>query len=177
MRKGIVILTHEDTRFNELIELNISLFEACNIDYIIASNSSNSKYERLGLEAGMISFDEFILLQDSVIIKNIDLIKQMLDTNGSVWLSNWGQNYFCKYRTGILKQLELPNIKSKLDSVKYERDFHETYKKLEKPIVLMDGCLENTNIFEEAYGRLNMISENEYFKKYKGTWDISLINN
>lgn len=122
----------------------------------------------LGIQVGMREFDEFILLQDSVMLYNVDLIQEMFSyDNRSVFLSSWGQNYFGKYLSRILNKMELPLIKSKADSVYYEREFFKEYSNIEKPIIIHDGILENTNVFEYAYGRNNMIINNEYFKKYK----------
>ena len=141
---------------------------------ILVTNEEPSKYEQLGIEIGIENFDEFILLQDSVMIKDSSLLKKMLESPNSVWLSKWGQNYFCKYKSKILRQIPI-EINSKEDSIYWERQLHEDYRKLEVPEIMLDGCLDNTEVFEESYGRNNMISENEYFKKYKGTWDISML--
>jgi len=145
-----------------------------NFSIIVATNEEPSKYEKLAFEVGIENFDEFILLQDSVMVKDSSLFKKMLESPNSVWLSKWGQNYFCKYKSEILRQIPI-EIKDKKDSIYWERQLHEDYRKLEVPEIMLDGCLDNTEVFEEAYGRKNMISENEYFKKYKGTWDISML--
>lgn len=170
--KGIVILTHKDSQFKDLVSHNIEILKEFNVK--IAENGEQSKYEQLGLETGIMYFDEFILLQDSVKIKDTSLFKKMLESPRSVFLSNWGQNYFCKYKSDILKKIKI-DIKDKKDSVEYERELHKLYKQFENPEIMLDGCLENTNVFEKAYGRNNMICENEYFKKYKGTWDMTML--
>lgn len=170
--KGIVILTHQESRFKDLISHNLEMLKDFNV--IVVENGKKSTYEQLGLEKGIEKYDEFILLQDSVKIKDTSLLKEMLESPSSVFLSNWGQNYFCKYKSAILKQIPI-KIESKKESVEMERKLHEEYKKFEEPEIMLDGCLENTKVFEEAYGRNNMICENKYFKKYKGTWDVTMI--
>lgn len=177
MKQGVIIKSHYGTRFADVSEFSQAIIHDAGIQCLLISYPINeSQYEMDAIREGMKYYDEFIVIQDSCLIKNPDILKEMLALKGqSVWLSSWGQNYFCKYRTEILKQMQLPEIKSKEDSVRYEREFHEAYRKLETPIVLMDGCLENTNEFEYAFGRNNMIIENKYFKKYKGTWDVNMI--
>ena len=175
--KWVVIVTNDETNFSDIVFHNIDLLELNNVEYKLAiNNAKNSMYEIFGIQIGMKEFDEFVLLQDSVELHNIDIIQEVfLYSDKSVFLSSWGQNYFGKYLSRILNKMELPLIKSKADSVYYEREFFKEYSNIEKPIIIHDGILENTNVFEYAYGRNNMIINNEYFKKYKWTWDIKQV--
>lgn len=174
--KGVVILTYTGSPFKQLAEQSIKVLEKEHIPYIIAENKKeNSEYEMLAIKEGMKHFKkEFIVLQDSCLLKNADIIKQMFVIQGAVFLNIGGLNYFNKYEIETLSKMEIPVVKSKLDAVKYESEFHSKYKEIEKPTII--PILNDTNVFEECFGRNNMIIENQYFKKYKGHWNLEMCN-
>lgn len=173
--KGVVILTYTGSPFKQLAEQSIKVLEKEHIPYIIAENNKeNSEYEMLAIKEGMKHFKkEFIVLQDSCLLKSADIIKQMFSIDGSVFLSEAGLNYFNKYEIKTLNMMELPEVRTKRQAVDNEFAFNGKYRELDKPLII--PLVRDTNIFEEAFGRKNMINENQYFKKYKGTWNLGVI--
>lgn len=175
MLKGVVLLTHIGSQFKDIVKHNQELLRKNKIELVIAKNGKNSQYEMLAIKKGIETFDEFVVIQDSCYLKNTELIEQMLNLNGPVFLTSFGYHYFNKYVTEELLQIELPKVSSKAESVEQERVFNEEYRKRYNPVVLYDNILADTDTFEEVYGRRNMIIENRFFKKYKGTWCVSMI--
>ena len=173
--KGVVILTYTGSPFKQLAEQSIKALEKEHIPYIIAENNKeNSEYEMLAIKEGIKHFKkEFIILQDSCLLKSADIIKQMFSIDGSVFLSEAGLNYFNKYEIKILNMMELPEVRTKRQAVDNEFAFNSKYKELDKPLII--PLVRDTDVFENAFGRKNMINENQYFKKYKGTWNLGMI--
>jgi hypothetical protein len=192
MKKGIVICTHKDSteQFNNCIESLIVPNNKYSIYYVVNGFTDRCRYGNLIItgsdtfELGAISeainefkLDEFILLQDSIEIKNIELFDICFNEHEgkSVYFFN---DFFCyagKYRKEILdKLIPLPIITTKLDSIIQENDFNKKYLEMENESINLFSLVD-TNIFEEKFGRKNMIIENNFLKKYKGTWNWEMI--
>lgn len=72
--------------------------------------------------------------------------------------------------------MEIPKIESKMDSVVQEVDFNNKYTSI-SPYRTMTNPLNDKNGRVDYFlGRKNLIIENEYLIKYKGTWHRSMIN-
>lgn len=178
LKQGVVILTHKGSKWKEFVKINSKILKNANINYIIAENGKNTKYELLAFEKGIKDYEEFIILQDSILLKNADIIKEMFSIDGSVFLSTIGYCMFNKYLTKYVLETGLPEVKTKIDAVeKLENDFNRRYRQVNKVNFIHLGCIENSCDFIEKNGRINNISDNEFFTKYRGTWDISQITN
>lgn len=127
----------------------------------------------------MNKIDEFFVLHSSCEVKMNSLFKKCFrDHEGkSVALSSYPVlfgMFLGKYRYEIAKQLPLPIAKDKAHAVDLEVTWNNAYCALEKPVLLFDGFVDNDR-FEQKFGRKNMVIENEYIKKYKGTWHRSMV--
>lgn len=120
--------------------------------------------------------DEFLFLQDSVIIKEYSWIDEVMEKEGSVSLTERPyEMYMGKYLRSQLKLLEMPYIASKRESVYAEAKWCGDYAAL-APFHVMWGYFKDDHTKREVkYGRENLVLENEHIKKYKGTWDISQV--
>lgn len=123
--------------------------------------------------------DEFMVLHDSCVIKDNKLFDIVF--NGyfeeSVALSNYPVMmgmFLGKYRMKIVTQLEPPVAKDKEHSIDLEESWNQKYTRIEQPI-LLDSYISISNKFEERHGRNNMVLENKYLIKYKGTYNRGLI--
>jgi len=118
--------------------------------------------------------DEFFVLHDSCIVKDNLLWKVVFDGywQDSVALSKepvmMGM-FIGKYRMEICEQLEPPVASTKEDAVKLEESWNNAYCTVEQPI-LLERPLVKSDTFEHKHGRDNMVLENRWLKKYKGTW-------
>ena len=118
--------------------------------------------------------DEFLVLHDSCVVKDNLLWKVVFDGywQDSVALSKeptFMGMFIGKYRMEIASQLRPPDAENKNHAVELETTWNDEYCKLEQP-VLLDDPLIRTDVFEQRYGRNNMVLENRWIRKYKGTW-------
>ena len=120
--------------------------------------------------------DEFIFIQDSCEIKGDKLFDEMFSYKGNIALNRFYLSYLGKYDCSVLRKMDIPAVKDKEDSVIQEGDFNKKYIELSgEPKIMFkffgEPDYENSR-FEYKYGRMNLICENDYLIKYKGTWSI-----
>jgi len=122
--------------------------------------------------------DQIFLLHDTVEIKDPSLFEVAFDFDGSYALSNqpvYLGMFLGKYRREILDQMIIPETKTKMEAVLAEISFNNEYERLEQKRGIICQPIVNTSNFEEKFGRNNMILENDYIKKYKGTWSLEMV--
>jgi hypothetical protein len=120
--------------------------------------------------------EEFIFLHDTVEVKTYDWIEEAFACPFSVALTNkpcmFGM-YMGKYQRRVLKHLPIPSVTSKRESVYHESHWTNEYFKIDPAAkVLWPELDDHPYRVVEAFGRPNLILENEHFAKYKGTWNI-----
>lgn len=119
--------------------------------------------------------DRFLFLQDSWVVKTSDFFTLLEDTQGSVALTQDPYFFGCfagVYERTVIEQIGVPTISTKLEAVESERYWHESYvAEAGEPTVLFPD-LTDKNATEVRFhnGRENLILENDYIIKYKGTW-------
>lgn len=119
--------------------------------------------------------DRFLFLQDSWVIKSDkfwDLLEQF---EGSVALTRDPYFFGCYagvYQRSVVEKIGTPKVKDKQDSILLEIDWHRRY---------VEASVEPTVLFPELtdhkaagivvkHGRENLVLENEFVTKFKGTW-------
>lgn len=119
------------------------------------------------------NIDRFIFLQDSIVIKDNDLLMNLFDTDGSSCIMCGPRclgSYLGLYERDTLSQLDIPKISSKLESVQQEIDWTQNYiskcHKFSHPIKIEHEVIET--IYK--HGRENQVSVNKLYEKWKGTW-------
>lgn len=176
MKKGIIITTCDSTQMF-LFDLLESL-KGCEYPVVIRKNIYGQEgFELSGLNLGKMIFDEFIYLQDTVMIKDLKLI-DMLFQEGCISVFSKLNAYLGKYISSDLLSLDLPIIKTKRDACDWE---HNIYNFLIKKTTIKElfpdlNVWQKSPIMIEKHGRLNTVYENEFIIKYKGTWCGSMIN-
>lgn len=136
-----------------------------------------------GYELGKITWvyentniDRFAFLQDSVTIKDNNLLKSVLeDTDiGSVCLYHDGttcmNGYNGIYERSVLDDLNIPVATSKTDSIRYEGGFAAMYQGKTEVLHLFDPTPKVPAPSVEKYGRENRVFENELLIKWKANW-------
>lgn len=126
------------------------------------------------------NLDEFFLLHDTVEIKDPILFDIAFKTNAGKSFALSGSPaymgmYLGKYRREVLSQIEIPSVATKKEAVDQEIAFNQRYAEKEQNKEMIEQPLNNTNIFEDKFGRTNMVLENFYIKKYKGTWSYDQV--
>jgi hypothetical protein len=125
------------------------------------------------------NLDEIFLLHDTVEIKDTSIFDIAFKDNigSSFAMANqpvYMGMFMGKYRREILSQMNIPITKTKLEAVMAEMSFNSEYAGKEQRKAIIDNPIHDGNIFEEKFGRTNMILENKYLKKYKGTWTLEM---
>ena len=118
--------------------------------------------------------DRWMLLHDSVVIKDQRFFDKAFEYPRSVAVSPcptvFGM-YLGIYHREILSVCGIPKITSKDEAIYHEVRWHEDYCKVEKvPVMFSDFIDHNNKGVKELFGRPNLILENDYLIKYKGTW-------
>jgi hypothetical protein len=119
------------------------------------------------------NIERFLFLQDSVIIKSDAFWDLLEGYDGSVSINQdptYYGSYMGVYERAILKHLDLPVMETKRDAVTHEVDWARRYIQVGGIVPVMFPTLRDGEEFEVHHGRMNMVIENDYIKKYKGTW-------
>lgn len=117
--------------------------------------------------------DEFLFLQDTFEWKQIGLIDAIMAHDGPVALGPAMFHYAGKWRREILDKMIIPTVTNKKDSVHYEHAFSHEYLRHEtKPLWVVDQHFHDGEHkgFVQAYGRKNMVLENDWYRKLKADW-------
>jgi hypothetical protein len=135
-------------------------FELAKISWVM----SNTKAER------------FLFLQDSWIVKDQGFWDLLDDQTGSVAITSDPYFYGCYagvYDRAVIEQIGTPVITDKRDAIAKEISWHKSYVEVAgTPAVLFPDLTDsNATRQEERHGRTNLVLENQYLTKYKGTWE------
>ena len=90
-----------------------------------------------------------------------------------------GDNYLMflgKYLRKYVEQTTFPIVNSKKEDVLLgEQGWNAQYRKADPTWTQVEGMTDTFDIFEDRHGRRNMILECKYFKKWKGSWNIEMV--
>lgn len=119
--------------------------------------------------------ERFLFLQDSWVIKSDkfwDLLEQF---EGSVALTRDPYFYGCYagvYQRSVIEQVGIPQVQDKEHSILLEIDWHRKYVSVAGEPTVLFPELTDANATRTAIknGRENLVLENDYVIKYKGTW-------
>ncbi len=184
--KGIVVTTSEYTK-DWLLECLRSIPEEYSILVVgnggykppmlpfgvqFVMNDWNG-FELGGVLRGAEYFDEFILIMDTCVIKDKKMIDDMFDHKGGVYLCDGFFSYLGKYMSDVVERIGVPKINTKGEAVDMERNWNMLYLRNDPNAVQFNPSLPiHTDVFEEKHGRKNMILDNGFIIKYKGTWSF-----
>lgn len=179
MKRGITICTSEytkdflkpllesikDTKYDILIVSNGNYtpdLSYINRPYTLIVNEWNG-WEIGGIQRGKETFDEFVFLMDTCIIKDITLFDKLFDIEGHVVLTKGNYHYMGKFVTKELPNL--PRVHDKTTAIMLEVKWLDGYKYTE----FQPDLPVHTLNWEEIHGMNRMRLENEYMIKWKGT--------
>jgi len=119
------------------------------------------------------NLDRFIFLQDSIVIRNNELLSSIFNVPGSACLmcdpDHYG-SYLGLYERSVLDKVGIPVANTKSDAIKYEWEWTKKYaaacSNFDHPLNL------NHQIVYTVYkhGRDNMLYVNDLYEKWKGDW-------
>jgi predicted O-methyltransferase YrrM len=172
---GIVVVYSE----NDLDFMDELMYSLDGVEYpveYVENTKTCNRYELGGIARGMEKFEEFFLLPSTCTIKDISLFDIVFKgyEGKSVSIGKNYLSYIGKYRTEVLKKIGVPIVRTKGGAVSAEQWWLQRYVSEESPIILCPS-FKDGEIFQEVYGRKNMILECEYMIKFKGCWDPNMI--
>lgn len=121
----------------------------------------------------------WLILQDSVVVKGPGLFDLVDAVNGPLLVAPIPCMYLAVFERDVLHRLEIPQCEAGLDrelAITHEREWMARYLDTarglgyECPILFPDFTDTNASDKVERHGRTNLVLENEYLIKYKGTW-------
>lgn len=174
MRKGVVVATCEKTSRTWLVDCLRSLAD---VPVTIAySTPQRNEFDVAALRVGCELFDEFWMLPDTTLVKDVDLLVLTLAQDGRSFSAGPGYiSCIGKVCTADAKRVGLPQWpRTKMDAVNVELGWFRRYAFATGATVLDPGFTDGPRR-EERHGRLNMVLESDLFIKWKGTWDVSMI--
>lgn len=193
LKKGIVIVTSKKTKdflddcILSCVNTKYPTLVVSNDNYNPDINDTNmikcvindwNGFELGGIVRGMEVFDEFILLQDTILIKDQSLFDVAFSYRGCVYFTaeDLAYHYSAKFRTKILKMMEIPRVNTVREATDNERSFGNKYIALEReqekdyPPMLINPPVPCGNFGDpiiEKYGRKGIIVSNPYMEKHK----------
>lgn len=124
-------------------------------------------YEIAALRTGISHYDRFVFLQDSTEVLDA-AFWDIIDNTTPTWLFGGPPMYLGVYHRNELEQAitDAPEVMDKPLSIAWEGAL---------PKRLNLGCLwpdvtDATGRHEHRHGRDNLVLENHYLRKFKGTW-------
>jgi len=180
MKKGIVITTSAFTK--DFLRPCLESLKATPYDILIVSNDSFTPdlsyfdrqydlivntyngWELAGIQKGKETFDSFVHIMDSTLIKDISLFDKAFEIEGNVVFTKSNFHYMGKFVTKELPNL--PIVHDKILAVYLEVRWLDGFKYTE----FTPDLPVHTNVFEEIHGMKRMKLENEYMIKWKGTY-------
>lgn len=122
-------------------------------------------------------YDEILFMNETMLVKDNSIWDIVFDhhVGRSVALGSGYLMFFGKYLREHTDAIGYPKVKNKLDDVYVgEVDWNQRYMRQAGDIVEIKP-LYDTNVFVHKNGRKNMVLENDYFIKWKGTWSPDMI--
>jgi hypothetical protein len=167
--KDIVVIATAPERDHWVAQCTASMK---NIPHIVLSVS--------GYELGKIkwmydntNFDRWFFLQDSVVIKDTRIFDMAFAYSKTVALCHLPSMYMGVYCRETLHNVEIPDVQDKEEAIHYETHWvNYKYYAAEGDVpILFDNFGDSyaTGI-KNIFGRDNLVLENDYLIKYKGTW-------
>lgn len=121
------------------------------------------------------NWDEFILLQDTIEIKNVEIFRILFEdfAGYSVAYNPHFQMYLGKYKREILNKLTLPIVRDKIEAVRQEELFTREYWKIDPSTKVFNPHFRDENFYnnwDNEFDRRNLKMEDDYIIKRKATW-------
>lgn len=153
------------------------------IPVIIYRNTlGTGEAESLRQAALYTQYDEVIFLHDTMELLDPGLIDYCFDHHAGKSIGFMGGLDFGmnsgKFKPAVLKQMEETVFrvpKDKAEATDMEFAFGEEYQRYEPEAFVMPDPLLDRPVFKRRFGRVNMVLENRYLRKWKACWSLELV--
>lgn len=136
---------------------------------------------RTGGELGAISmiyehtrWRRWLLVQDSCVVKDQRFFDMVDAAGGPLLIAPRPCMYLAVYEREALDEIGIPDVPAGADrriAVAHETAWMDRYVEYAGPAVLFPEFTDdNATRVEDRHGRRNLVLENDYLIKYKGTW-------
>lgn len=172
MRQAIIIATTPN-RYQWLNNILQTISNYSDYPIIIFSDYS---FETGKIQQAMkLGYDEFVLLQDSIEVKNTSIFDLMFQKHQghTVTIDPTMRSFLVKYRSSVLNQYRFTNVTTKLQAVDEEDRLFRFHSNNDPSVICLTQEFNKSGVFEDKFGRNNMVVENTWFKKYKSIWSRS----
>lgn len=120
------------------------------------------------------ALDRFIFLQDSIVVRNEELLLSLFNLSGSVCLMDEPEclgSYLGLYERKTLDKIDFPEVNDKEESIRQEIHWTGRYKSLCEEFHHPTPPIEHYKVFTVLkHGRPNLLYINQFYEKWKGTW-------
>ena len=174
VKRGVVITTSRYTReflpdlLESIKEVKYPVLVVSNDGYKPKVETENliindgNYWEMGGIQKGKETFDEFVHLMDTTIIKDTTMFDELFAIDGNVVLTRGNFHYMGKFETAKLPNL--PIIDNKDTAIKLEAHWLKYYREFSPDLPVQ------SEVVETVHGQRRMRLENEFMIKWKGTW-------
>ena len=143
----------------DVIVLSDFTFELGKIDWLVKNTN----------------FDRFLILQDSVVVKDDSFFDKVFAFEGSVSINQcptWYGSFMGIFEREPLLKVGVPIPNNKRDVVRLEYEWTPQYCAAAGSVIVMFPELKDENASGKVirHGRENLVLENDYLIKYKGNW-------
>jgi len=138
----------------------------CTYTFDLIVNDWNG-WELAVVQRGKETFDEFVHIMDTTLIKDISLFDKLFAIEGNVVLTKGNFHYMGKFVTKELPNL--PRVHDKTTAIMLETKWLDGYKYTE----FVPDLPVHSNKWIEIHGQRRMVISNQYMTKFKGTVWIS----
>jgi hypothetical protein len=168
--RAVIIVTYEGSPW---IDEQLECLRATPYPVVLAINTADdNRFDPAGLYLAVaLGLEEFVLLHDSCLVRDVSVFDLLFATPGVVALSPDFRMLQGKFVTNRLPRLPDPPIGSKWEAVAFEVEL----SKRPADVTLFPEFHDDNSRFGRKHGRDNLIIENEYLTKYKQCYDVDLV--
>ena len=158
------------------------LLESIETEYpILITNHSGYQIDALKQTFERTNYEEIFFLNESMIVKDNSAFSLAFEeySGKTVHFGVKMQMFLGKYIRSVVEKTIFPEPKDRLEDIVLGEDlWHRQYERIDpRSIIYIEPmCDTNSSGFEEKFGRMNLVLENRYFKKWKHHWNISMVD-
>ena len=128
-------------------------------------------WELGGILRGAERFESFVHLMDTTEVTHPNFFSTLDSHPSGVYLCAGFFSYLGKYVSAVIREIGVPQIHTKHEAIRLEREWNAQYLQHDHTACPFNPPLPiHTHVFEEKWGRTNMVLQNGYLTKWKGTW-------
>lgn len=168
--RAVIIVTYEGSPW---IDEQLESIRESPFPVVLAINTADdNRFDPAGFYLAVdLGLEEFVLLHDSCLVRDISVFELLFGTPGVVALSPNFMMFQGKFVTERLPSLPDPPIRSKWEAVAFEAAFAQ----VPADVTLFPEFNDTNHRVGHKHGRDNLIIENDYLVKYKQCYDLELV--